>query len=119
MRTPATRGGLEDLEGDFAAVLDEAVLAVQAAVALGVAFEDVVARVEEGLAETAFLVAAGGVREHLLPTGVGGGVVETFAGEVLAPHTPPILGVAVAAVVEVFGDTGGFGRADMVVDEVE
>ena len=78
-----------------------------------------VAGVEECFAETAFLVAAAGVGEHLFAALVGGGVVEAFAGEVFAAHAPTVFGVAVAAVVELFGHASGSGSTDVVGDEVE
>ena len=81
------------MEGDFAAELDDAVLAVGLTVAIFIALVDVPAAGEVKVAQAGSVMLAHGVGEHLAAV-FGSSVFEAHAVKVLAPTLPSVLGAA-------------------------
>lgn len=100
-------------------MLDQTILAIRPTTAFPVAFEDVVACLEELLTKTPFVIAACYIWEYFPPTRSHSGVLKTLTVQVLTSDIPSILGGAVTAVVEFFRRTSSLWRTDMVVDESE
>ena len=100
--TPSTSLRLEDLQGHLTTVLDYPILAVELATAFDIAFENVVACVQDRIAEAAFLLTARRVWKHLSSVEGFCRIVQAITVKILATHVAPILRVALASVLKLF-----------------